>query len=88
MHVRRQEGMSPVRLCCVYLCQQLDERIRNAKKILILLHINPAPYHTPSNTRLWIEKRQGVNQVRRHPPYTQPRSDVTFRLRFSHSAVS
>ncbi len=45
-----------------YLEQQLDPFIHNAQKLLILLHVNPSPYHTPSGTRLWIEKRAGIQQ--------------------------
>ncbi len=48
----------------LYLEQQLDTAIHNAQKLLILLHLNPTPFHTPSGTRLWIEQRQGINQVR------------------------
>lgn len=47
----------------------LDPFIRSAQKLLILLHVNPSPYYTPSGTRLWIEKRAGIQQhyhVRMH----------------------
>lgn len=43
--------------------QVLTEQMTNAQKFLIMLHVNPTPYYTPSGTRLWIEKRRGINQV-------------------------
>lgn len=58
----------------VYLEQKLDPFIRNAQKLLILLHINPGPYHTPTGTRLWIESRIGIQQhyhVRMHTQSVQ-----------------
>lgn len=43
--------------------QMLQDQLCNALKYLILLHVNPGPYYTPSGTRSWIEKRRGINQV-------------------------
>jgi len=54
--------------------QNLDPLIRSAQKLLILLHVNPSPYYTPSGTRLWIEKRAGIQQhyhVRMHTQSAQ-----------------
>jgi predicted acylesterase/phospholipase RssA/CRP-like cAMP-binding protein len=54
--------------------RKLEPFIRNAQKLLILLHVNPSPYHTPSGTRLWIEKRKGIQQhyhVRMHTQSAQ-----------------
>ena len=66
------------------LVKHLNDEMTNAQKLLIMLHIDPSPFYAPSGTRLWIEKRQSINQhyhVRIHtasPLYDEKHSRSDF----------